>query len=116
VEGMRARVGRHLDCARRVAELVRAEDRLELVAEPELSICCFRYIPPGASREPSPALDKLNEAVLKGVRARGRCVPSSAVVDEKFVIRPAFVGPNTEIPDAEALVEEVLIVGDELGG
>lgn len=114
VEGMRARVGRHLDCARRVAELVRGDDRLELVAEPELSICCFRYIPPGASREVSPALDKLNEAVLKGVRARGRCVPSSAVVDDKFVIRPAFVGPNTEIADAEALVSEVLAVGDEL--
>ncbi len=115
VEGMRARVGRHLDCARRVAELVRGDDRLELVAEPELSICCFRYIPPGVSRAVSPELDKLNAAVLKGVRARGRCVPSSAVVDDKFVIRPAFVGPNTEIADAEALVSEVLAVGDELG-
>jgi aromatic-L-amino-acid decarboxylase len=116
VEGMRARVGRHLDCARRVAELARSDDRLELVAEPELSICCFRYLPLGASREVSPELDKLNEAVLKGVRARGRCVPSSAVVDDKFVIRPAFVGPNTEIADAEALVSEVLAVGDELSG
>jgi glutamate/tyrosine decarboxylase-like PLP-dependent enzyme len=114
VDGMRARVGRHLDCARRVAELVRADERLELVAEPELSICCFRYLPPGAGREVSTELDKLNEAVLKGVRARGRCVPSSAVVDGKFVIRPAFVGPNTEIADADALVEEVLAVGGEL--
>lgn len=114
VEGMRARVGRHLDCARRVAELVRADDRLELVSEPELSICTFRYIPPGERPEVSPALDKLNEAVLKGVRARGRCVPSSAVVDDKFVIRPAFTGPNTEIVDAEALVSEVLAVGEEL--
>jgi len=114
VEGMRARVGRHLDCARRVAELVRADDRLELVSEPELSICTFRYIPPGESREVSPALDKLNEAVLKGVRARGLAVPSSAVVDDKFVIRPAFVGPNTEIVDAETLVSEVLAVGEEL--
>jgi hypothetical protein len=35
-------------------------------------------------------------------------------VDDKFVIRPAFVGPNTEIADAEALVSEVLAVGDEL--
>ena len=97
-----------------MAELVRTNDRLELVAEPELSICCFRYIPAGASREPSTELDKLNEAVLKGIRARGLSVPSSAVVDEKFVIRPAFVGPNTEIADAELLVREVLAVGDQL--
>ncbi|MBA2672777.1 aminotransferase class V-fold PLP-dependent enzyme [Ramlibacter sp.] len=114
VDGMRARVARHLDCARRIAELARGHERLEVVSEPELSICTFRYIPPGAAREPSPALDQLNEAVLKGVRARGRCVPSSAVVDGKFVIRPAFVGPNTEIADAEALVHEVLAVGAEL--
>lgn len=114
VDGMRARVRRHLDCARRVAELVRTNDRLELVAEPELSICCFRYIPAGSSREPSTVLDKFNEAVLKGIRARGLAVPSSAMVDEKFVIRPAFVGPNTEIADAEVLVREVLTVGDQL--
>src|SRR6218665_2263243 len=67
MDGMRARVRRHLDCARRVAELVRMNDRLELVAEPELSICCFRYIPAGSSREPSTVLDKFNEAVLKGI-------------------------------------------------
>ncbi|WP_265304006.1 pyridoxal phosphate-dependent decarboxylase family protein [Verminephrobacter eiseniae] len=114
MDGMRARVRRHLDCARRVAELVRMNDRLELVAEPELSICCFRYIPAGSSREPSTVLDKFNEAVLKGIRARGLSVPSSAVVDEKFVIRPAFVGPNTEIADAELLVREVLAMGDQL--
>lgn len=114
VDGMRARVGRHLDCARRVAELVRASDELELVTEPVLSVCCFRYVPPGTPREPSSALDRLNEAVLKGVRARGVAVPSSAVVDDKFVIRPAFVGPNTEIVDAERLVGEVLAVGRAL--
>jgi len=132
VDGMRARVRRHNDCARRVAELVRADPRLELVTEPELSICCFRYTPTnyvapqglieikpeegpcGAGGGVSTELDKLNEAILKGVRARGRCAPSSAVIDGKFSIRPAFIGPNTEIADAEALVAEVLAVGKEL--
>ena len=114
VEGMRARVSRHLDCARRVAELAHAHERLELVSEPELSICCFRYLPAGAAPQPSTALDQLNEAVLRNIRARGRAVPSSAVVDGKFVIRPAFLGPNTEIADAELLVHEVLAVGEEL--
>jgi glutamate/tyrosine decarboxylase-like PLP-dependent enzyme len=44
--GMAARVGRHLDCARRVADRVRDSDGLELLAEPVLSICCFRFHPP----------------------------------------------------------------------
>lgn len=30
------------------------------------------------------------------------------------MIRPAFLGPNTEIADAELLVHEVLAVGEEL--
>lgn len=114
VNGMRARVTRHLNCARYVAELVRHNSSLELVSEPELSICCFRYVPYGENCEISSELDVLNEAILKGVRARGRCVASSAVVDGKFVIRPAFVGPNTEIDDAETLINEVLEVGSML--
>ena len=52
--GMRARVARHLDCARRVAERARASDELELLAEPVLSICCFRYRPAGLDRRGAP--------------------------------------------------------------
>jgi glutamate/tyrosine decarboxylase-like PLP-dependent enzyme len=111
VDGMRARVARHLDCARRVADRARAHERLELLAEPVLSICCFRYVP--ADVHDAAELDRLNEAVLKGVRARGRCVPSSTTVDGKFAIRPAFIGPNTELADADALVDEVLEVGSQ---
>jgi aromatic-L-amino-acid decarboxylase len=49
--GIRERVVRHNDCARHVAERARAADELELLAEPVLSICCFRYRPPGWSDE-----------------------------------------------------------------
>ena len=45
-EGMRQRVRRHNDFARRLAELVAADERLELLATPTLSICCFRYRAP----------------------------------------------------------------------
>ncbi len=48
--GMRARVTRHLDCARRVADRARTEPDLELLIEPQLSICCFRYRPPWDDR------------------------------------------------------------------
>ncbi len=111
-EGMRARVTRHLDCARRVAERVRAHPDLELLAEPVLSICCFRYHPPHI--RDSGTLEQLNEAVLKGVRARSRCTPSSTRVDSKTAIRPCFIAPNAGLEDADALVDEVLAVGAEL--
>lgn len=111
-DGMRERVVRHDDCARRVAERARASDELELLAEPVLSICCFRYRPAGWTDEAR--LDVLNEALLRGVRARGRVVTSSTRVDGRFAIRPCFINPRTTLADADALVDEVLTVGREL--
>ncbi len=113
-DGMRERVVRHNDCARRVADRARASDELELLREPVLSIACFRYVPAGETDEAR--LDALNEAILHGVRARGRCITSSTRVDGRFAIRPCFVNPRSGQADADALVDEVLEVGRQLGG
>ena len=111
-KGMRERVVRHDDCARRVAERAQASDELELLAEPVLSICCFRFRPADWTDEQR--LDGLNEKVLLRVRARGRAVTSSTRVDGRFAIRPCFINPRTTLADADALVDEVLLVGREL--
>ena len=111
-KGMRERVVRHDDCARKVAERAQASDELELLAEPVLSICCFRFRPVGWTDEER--LDALNEKVLLRVRARGRVVTSSTRVDGRFAIRPCFINPRTTLADADALVDEVLAVGREL--
>src|ERR1039457_4794175 len=111
--GMRARLVRHNDCARRVASRAREHPALELLAEPVLSICCFRVKPNGISAES--ALDALNEKVLLGVRARGRAIPSHTRVDGRFALRPCFINPRTTLADADATVDEVLAVAGELG-
>lgn len=110
--GMRARVALHLDCARRVAERVRAHEDLELLAEPVLSICCFRYHPPAIRDQGT--LERLNADILAGVTARGRVVPSSTRVDNKLAIRPCFIGARSTLVDADAVVDEVLAVAAEL--
>ena len=107
--GVRGRIVRHNDCARRVAERARGTDQLELLAEPVLSICCFRYRPQGWADEAR--LDALNEAILHGIRERGRTVTSSTRVDGRFAIRPCFINPRSTLADADALVDEVLTVG-----
>ena len=111
-DGVRERIVRHDDCARRVAQRARESDELELLAEPVLSICCFRFRPAGWDDEAR--LDALNDAVLHEVRARGRIVTSGTRVNGAFAIRPCFVNPRTTPADADALVDEVLIVGREL--
>ena len=112
VAGMRARVTRHLDCARRVADRVRAHPDLELLSEPVLSICCFRYHPPDIREQGT--LERLNKRILAGVTARGRVVPSSTRVNNKLAIRPCFIGPRTTLADADAVVDEVLAVAASL--
>jgi len=111
---MGERVTRHLDCARRVADRVRASVELELLAEPMLSICCFRYRPAGWTDEAR--LSALNDDLLHAVRARGRVVTSNTLVDGRFAIRPCFVNPRTTLEHADELVDEVLAVGRELAG
>jgi aromatic-L-amino-acid decarboxylase len=110
--GVRERIVRHNDCARHVAARARASGELQLLAEPVLSICCLRYRPSGWSDEGR--LDALNEAILRGIRARGRAVSSSTRVDGRFAIRPCFINPRSTLADAEALVEEILGVGRTL--
>ena len=110
--GVRERIVRHNDCARRVADRARDAETLELLAEPVLSICCFRHRPAGWNDEAR--LDALNEAILHGVRARGRTVTSSTRVDGRFAIRPCFINPRSTLADADALVDEVLVVGRQL--
>jgi aromatic-L-amino-acid decarboxylase len=112
VAGVRDRVARHLSCARRVAERARAEPELELLCEPVLSICCVRYRPPGV--RDAGALERINRQIALGVRARGRCVPSTTRVDDKLAIRPCFIGPRATLADADALVGEILAVGRQL--
>jgi aromatic-L-amino-acid decarboxylase len=107
--GIEERVVRHDDCARRVAERTRISDELELLAEPVLSICCFRFKPAGWSDESR--LDALNEEILHGIRARGRVVTSSTRVDGQLAIRPCFINPRSTLADADALIDEVLVVG-----
>ncbi len=111
--GMRERVVRHHDCARRVAERVREHPSLELLAEPVLSICCFRVKPEGVTDEA--ALDALNEKVLLRVRKKGRSVPSHTRVNGRFALRPCFINPRQGLADADATVDDVLAAAREIG-
>jgi len=110
-EGMRERVIRHNDFARHVAARVEADERLELLAAPVLSVCCFRYRAPGLEDE---QLNDLNEEIMRRLRAGGRYVPSTTIVAGRFAIRPCYINPRTALADVDGLVDQVLEIGDAL--
>ncbi|MGH3735783.1 MAG: pyridoxal phosphate-dependent decarboxylase family protein [Micromonosporaceae bacterium] len=102
--GVAARVQRHVGFARHLADRARAHPRLELLLQPELSVVCFRYT----------ADDAVNRAILRQLTGSTATVPSSTVVDGRLAIRPCFINPHTELAHVDALVDNVIAIGDDL--
>jgi aromatic-L-amino-acid/L-tryptophan decarboxylase len=111
VEGMRQRVVRHNDFARHLAARVERDPHLELLAEPTLSICCFRYRASGAEET---KLEELNAEIARRLRADGKYVPSTTRVAGRFAIRPAYINPRTTIAEVDGLADQVREIGDSL--
>jgi aromatic-L-amino-acid/L-tryptophan decarboxylase len=109
-EGVRERVSRHCSFARRVFELALADERLEPLLRPTLSICCYRYYAPNMSED---GLDELNTEIAQRLRVEG-IVPSITRVRGKYAIRPCFINPRTTITDVERMVARTRAIGDEL--
>lgn len=108
--GVRERVERHVGYARHLAALVRADDQLELMCEPDLSIVCFRFRP----RHGNTDLDQLNTRLLERLRRETPFVPTSTIVDGAVAIRPCFINPRTTQPDVDVLADAILHIGNEL--
>ena len=109
--GMRTRIRRHIGFAGHLAERAESHDRLELLLPPSLSICCFRYRPPGASDEQA---DALNAEIVQLLRAETSLVPSTAKVGGRLAIRPCFVNPATTLAEVDGLADAVVEIGDRL--
>lgn len=109
VEGMRERILRHNDMAREIAAYCKQHPRLELLLEPTLSICCFRYVSPAVTD-----LDLLNQRLHRRLIRENEFMPSTTRVDGKLVLRPCFIGVRTESSQVDGLLQAVLRIGDEL--
>jgi len=111
VRGMAQRIKRHNDMAAYVAQAARAHPKLELLQEPTLSICCFRYVTPEVRD-----LDLLNQRLHRRLIRENQNMPSTTRVNGKLALRPCFVGARTDMSHARALVADVIRIGDELAG
>lgn len=103
-----AEIARSCALARYLAERVRAERRLELLAPVALNVVCFRH------RAAAP--DPLNAAIVAELHERGIAAPSTTVLDGRLAIRACLVNHRTQPEDVDALVTAVLELGATLGG
>jgi aromatic-L-amino-acid decarboxylase len=108
-EGMRARITRHNDMALHVAALARQHPHLELLLEPTLSICCFRYVDAEAVD-----LNRLNRQLHRRLVRENKNLPSTTLVNGKLALRPCFIGARATLEQADSLVADVLRIGAEV--
>jgi aromatic-L-amino-acid decarboxylase len=109
VEGMRERIKRHNDMANELAEISRRHEKLELLLEPSLSICCFRYVAPGVDD-----LDRLNQRLCRRLIRENEYMPSTTRVHGRLALRPCFIGARTERSQLDGMVQAIVRIGDDL--
>ena len=88
--------------ARYLAELVTAEPKLELCAPVALNLACFRYR----------GSDDLNQRIQVTLQESGFCVMSPYRIADRAVLRVCLSNHRTRRSDLEALVREVVRLGD----
>jgi len=97
-----------------MGELVSRADDFELMAAVELSICCFRYVPPGVKPNDD-ELNRLNEQILTVVQKGGRAYISNANVNGKFALRACITNFRTTKRDVELTIEAVREAASQVG-
>jgi glutamate/tyrosine decarboxylase-like PLP-dependent enzyme len=113
-----AAIESNLDCARHLAGLVDASEDFELLAPVELSIFCFRYLPPHArshrdrSADEERELDRLNERIMVAVQRAGHSYLSNATVNGRFALRGCVLNYRTTRQDMATLLHDVRSAAD----
>ena len=105
----------NIEQARYLAELIRAEPELELLAPVAMNVVCFRYVPTDPAIH-GMDLDALNTEVLLRLQESGVAVPSSTSIDCRFAIRVAITNHRSRREDFALLVSEVLAHGRDVAG
>jgi glutamate/tyrosine decarboxylase-like PLP-dependent enzyme len=110
------RISHDAALARYLGRQVEAHPEFELVTPVSLSICCFRYRPPGlpTGTAAETYLDGLNERLLTELQLDGRVFPSNAVVHGRFALRTCITNIRTEAADLDALLDIAAELGARL--
>lgn len=94
-----------LDLARDACDAVRRIPRVEIVAEPELSLFAFR-LRPRAARDGA-ALDLLNRRIMKEINRRQRVFVTGTTVKGMFVLRVCVLSFRTHADRMEMFLEDL---------
>jgi glutamate/tyrosine decarboxylase-like PLP-dependent enzyme len=93
--------------------LLERSGRFEILCPRQLSIVCFRYIPPGAMPT-GDELDRLNLGLVEALRQTGRAFLSSTRLNGRVALRLCFVNWRTTAVDVEEVIGLLKTLGEKL--
>jgi len=94
-----------------LADLVRSHPPLELIADPEINIVCFRYAAVGEDEE---RLKEINVEIMLRLQETGVAALSDTTIRGRHCLRAAICNHRTRPEDLTLLVSEVLRLGREV--
>jgi glutamate/tyrosine decarboxylase-like PLP-dependent enzyme len=101
-------IEKDLACARHLERLVRDSDDFEMLAPVELSIFCFRYLPPHLERGREDAdITSFNERLLVALQRDGSSYLSNATIGGRFALRGCVMNYRTQLRDMEILLDDL---------
>jgi len=112
LSAFRESIAKDLAHAQRLADAIRSQPQLEVLAPVELSAVCFRHR--GKEGMSAAELNDFNAALLKQVVKRGRVYLSNASLCGRFSLRACIVNHRTKDSDVDSVVPEVLAAAQEL--
>jgi L-2,4-diaminobutyrate decarboxylase len=85
---------------------VETRDDFEALHTPESNILCFRYLPPGGTRDPE-ALDALNLRLRERLNRSGAAWISTTVLEGRRVLRVTVMNPRSRPEHVERLLDHI---------
>ena len=101
------------ECAVYLARLVDQAPDMELICEPDLSICVFRYNPPELLSDPV-GVDGINARIRDRLQDEGNFFLSATTIQDRAVLRICIVSHTTRARHIEQSVLSVRRIGRSL--
>ena len=102
--GYRHVIEQEIELAARLADILRTHTDVEVCEPQNLSIVCFRFVPPQL-REREDDLTALNKAILEDIQLGGQAFLSSTVMNGVFWLRACVLNPRTTESDVLHLAQ-----------
>lgn len=114
--GVRALIAKNIALTRHLHALVRDHPDFEVLHEPVLSICCFRYVPHHLSdaKDAEEWIDRLNADIAEEIQRSGVALLMTTRIRGRIALRMSICSQRTLEKDIDTTFEAIVAAGRRL--